>query len=393
MVQAAAVLEGRAELLSASLPLALQIGIQYGGGGEGRVISELHKFLPAAGFRVLGAVAEPEDIYESTEGDFVAFAPTSATKLQRFRGARRKLAHILEFEKPAIVASHFSLYSLPVFDKISSDHLVTHFHGPWGAESAQDGAGTFAASARMLVEKSLYRRSARVIVLSKAFAELASERYGVKADTIRIVPGSVDIERFNIGATQAEARDRLGLPRDRPILISVRRLVRRMGLLELIEALQSIARRVPDVLLCIAGRGLLREELESRALESGLAQNVRFLGFVPDNDLPYLYRAADINVVPTQALEGFGLVAAESLAAGVPAMVTQIGGLPEVVAGLSPNLMFASPRSADLAEGLIDVLLGRVLLPSSLACAAYARQHFNSPLMAGRIANVYREIL
>jgi glycosyltransferase involved in cell wall biosynthesis len=393
MVQATAVLEGRAELLSASLPLALQIGIQYGGGGEGRVISELHKFLPGAGFRVLGAVAEPDDIAASTDGDFVAFAPMSATKLQRFRNARRKLAHILDCDKPAIVASHFSLYSLPVFDKILSDRLVTHFHGPWGAESAQDGAGAFAASARMLVEKSLYQRSARVIVLSKAFAALASERYGVKADIIRIVPGSVDIERFNVGVTQRGARERLGLPTDRPILISVRRLVRRMGLLELIEALRSIASRVPDVLLCIAGRGLLREELERRVMESGLTKNVRFLGFVADDDLPYLYRAADINVVPTQALEGFGLVAAESLAAGVPAMVTQIGGLPEVVAGLSTNLMFSSPRSADLAEGLIDALLGRVLLPSSLACAGYARQHFNSPLMAERIAGVYREVL
>ncbi len=376
-----------------SLPLALQIGIQYGGGGEGRVIAELHKFLPAAGFRVLGAVAEPDDIAASTRGEFLAFAPTSASKLDRFRGARRKLGRILEVDRPAIVASHFSLYSLPIYDKISSSRLVTHFHGPWGAESAQDGASVLAASARMLVEKSLYRRSARVIVLSQAFAKLATERYGVKPDRIRIVPGSADIDRFAVGVTQRDARERLGLPLDRPILLSVRRLVRRMGLLELITALKQIAARVPEILLCIAGRGLLRQELEQRALDLGLSQNVQFLGFVDDDDLPYLYRAADINVVPTQALEGFGLVAAESLAAGVPAMVTQVGGLPEVVAGLSRNLMFASPRAEDLAAGLTDVLLGRLELPSNLECAAYARENFSSPLMANRIAAVYREIL
>lgn len=376
-----------------SLPLALQIGIQYGGGGEGRVISELHKFLPAAGFRVLGGVAEPDDIAESTNGDFLVFAPTSASKLDRFRSARRKLAHILQTERPAIVASHFSLYSLPIYDKISSDHLVTHFHGPWGAESAQDGAGVLAASARMFVEKSLYRRSARVIVLSKAFEKLAIERYGIRADRIRIVPGSADIERFDIDATQSAARQRLGLPQDRPILLSVRRLVRRMGLLELISALKQVSARVPDVLLCIAGRGLLKPALEEKVAELGLSRNVQFLGFVRDEDLPYLYRAADINVVPTQALEGFGLVAAESLAAGVPAMVTQVGGLPEVVADLSPNLMFASPRAEDLAAGLIDALLGRLVLPSNSACVAYAREHFHSKLMASRIARVYREIV
>jgi glycosyltransferase involved in cell wall biosynthesis len=245
----------------------------------------------------------------------------------------------------------------------------------------------------MLVEKSLYLRSARVIVLSKAFAQLATERYGVNPAKVRIVPGCVDIERFDVHATQSAARNRLGLPTDRPILLSLRRLVRRMGLLELIAALPQIARRVPDVLLCIAGRGLLRRELETQVRRLGLTDHVRFLGYVDDDDLPYLYRAADINVVPTVALEGFGLVAAESLAAGVPAMVTRVGGLPEVVADLSPNLMFASPGSEDLAHGLIEALLGRLQLPDRAACAAYAKKHFSSQLMAERIADVYREIL
>jgi glycosyltransferase involved in cell wall biosynthesis len=393
MRPATSVLEDGTKAPMASSPLALQIGIQYGGGGEGRVISELYKFLPGAGFNVLGAVAEPDNVEELTDGKFLSFASTQASKLDRFRSARRKLIQILQEHQPEIVASHFALYALPIYDRLSSSRLVTHFHGPWGAESAQDGAGVIASSARMLVEKSIYRRSARVIVLSEAFAQLATERYSVNPDKIRIVPGSVDIERFGIAATQTAARERLGLPTDRLILLSVRRLVRRMGLSELIVALKTIVRSVPDVLLCIAGRGLLRQELEQRVVELGLTDHVRFLGYVDDDDLPYLYRAADINVVPTVALEGFGLVAAESLAAGVPAMVTKVGGLPEVVAGLSPDLMFASPRAEDLANGLIQALTGHLRLPDADACAAYAKKHYRSQLMADRIAAVYREIL
>jgi glycosyltransferase involved in cell wall biosynthesis len=393
MPQTMNVLENETSKLKSALPLALQIGIQYGGGGEGRVIAELHKFLPGAGFRVLGTVAEPDDVGELTEGKFVSFAPVSAPKFARFRGARRKLARIVREDHPDIIASHFALYALPAYDKISSARLVTHFHGPWGAESAQDGAGFLAASARGMVEKSLYLRSARVIVLSKAFAQLATERYGIPADKIRVVPGSADIERFNIGATQAAARARLGLPQDRPILLSVRRLVRRMGLLELITALKQVVARVPDVLLCIAGRGLLKQELELKVTELGLTDHVRFLGYVAEDDLPFLYRAADIHVVPTAALEGFGLVAAESLAAGVPVMVTRVGGLPEVVEGLSPDLLFASPRADDLADGLIQALLGSLRLPNSSECTTYAETNFRSQLMAERIAAVYRELL
>src|ERR1700728_4174031 len=205
MQQSTSVLDAAAKQSTTSSPLTLQIGIQYGGGGEGRVISELYKFLPAAGFRVMGAVAEPDNIEELTECKFVRFAPTNATKLYRFRCARRKIIRILEEERPAIVASHFALYALPAYDKIHFDRLVTHFHGPWGAESAQDGAGALASSARMLVEKSLYLRSARVVVLSKAFAQLATNQYGVDPVKIRIVPGCVDIERFDVADTPREA--------------------------------------------------------------------------------------------------------------------------------------------------------------------------------------------
>ena len=393
MQQTMSIVEDKPKAATRSAPLTLQIGIQFGGGGEGRVISELYKFLPAEGFEVVGAVAEPDHIEQITELKFVSFAPTTAGRLNRFRSARQKLTRILTDRRPDIVASHFALYALPAFDKIASHRLVTHFHGPWGAESAQDGAGILASSARMLVEKTLYLRSALVIVLSEAFARLVAARYGVDPAKIRIVPGSVDVDRFDVNSSQAEARERLGLPKDRPVLLSVRRLVRRMGLMELVAALKTVQTRVPDVLLCIAGRGLLRDELERRVIELELTDHVRLLGYVPDDDLPYLYRAADLNVVPTVALEGFGLVAAESLAAGVPAMVTKIGGLPEVVAGLSQDLMFASPRPQDLAEGLIEALLGQRSLPDSGACAAYARQHFRSQLMAERIAAVYREIL
>ena len=380
-----------------SSPLALEIGIQFGGGGEGRIIAELYKFLPGAGFRVLGAVAGPDDVATMTEGRFLSFAPENGPKVARFRSARTKLIDLLERERPDVIASHFALYALPALDRLRARPMVSHFHGPWGAESAQDGTGTLASSVRValriLAERTVYGRANRVIVLSKAFAELATARYGIDPDLIRIVPGCVDANRFDVPGTRAEARQRLGLPTDRPLLLSIRRLVKRMGLLELVQAMQEIVRQVPDALLLIGGRGLLREALEEKVATLGLSEHVRFLGYVDDDDLPYLYRAADINVVPTNALEGFGLVAAESLAAGTPSMVTRVGGLPDVVADLSQDLIFESSDTAVLAEGLISALLGRHRLPEAEACAAYARTHFNSALMAERTAAVYRELL
>jgi glycogen(starch) synthase len=172
----------------------------------------------------------------------------------------------------------------------------------------------------------------------------------------------------------------------------VRRLAGRMGLDRLLAAMPAVARAHPDVLLLIAGKGRLAETLQQQTEALGMARHVRFLGFLPDADLPLAFRAADINVVPTTALEGFGLTAAEALAAGTPSMVTPVGGLPEVVADLSPDLVFASSDANDIAGGLSAALAGRLRLPDAAACVAYANARFDPALAVARTAAVYREL-
>jgi glycosyltransferase involved in cell wall biosynthesis len=132
----------------------------------------------------------------------------------------------------------------------------------------------------------------------------------------------------------------------------------------------------------------LRRQIEER----GLTDHVRLLGFISDAALPLAYRAADINVVPTTALEGFGLTAAEAIAAGTPSMVTPIGGLPEVVTNLSPELVFQSASAACIAAGLSGALSGSLQLPDGPACRDYAESCFSTELAAARTAAVYREL-
>jgi glycosyltransferase involved in cell wall biosynthesis len=174
--------------------------------------------------------------------------------------------------------------------------------------------------------------------------------------------------------------------------VSVRRLVRRTGLDRLLDAMPGIAHAVPGAHLYIGGTGPLRSALEARVRSLGLGRQVTFLGYVPDDRLPIVYRAAEINVLPTIALEGFGLTAAEALAVGTPSMVTPIGALPEVVSPLSPALVFASASTADIAAGLTAALNGATRLPDAEACRAYARARFAADTMARRVAAVYREV-
>lgn len=374
--------------------LSFHIGISWsttGAGGSGRVYADLARYLPPTGVQFSGAVSAPADVSQQTGGEIESFAPASAGMASRLFGARKVVLAAFARKKPDIVASHFALYTVPIADHLRRHVHVVHFHGPWAAESKQEGGKGLSIYAKKQVEKAVYLRANRVIVLSRAFADVATREYGVPEDQIRIVPGAADIGRFNVTQSRYDAREMLGWPSDRRILVSVRRLVSRMGLDRLIAALPTVVRSHPDILLCIVGKGRLREQLEAQVVSLNLQNHVRFQGFVPDEQIPLVYRAADLNIVPTLALEGFGLVAAEALAAGTPSMVTPIGGLPEVVSDLSNDLLFASAETADIAEGLQRFASGSLVLPDAQACYQYAANNFSVELMASRTAAVYRE--
>jgi glycosyltransferase involved in cell wall biosynthesis len=162
-----------------------------------------------------------------------------------------------------------------------------------------------------------------------------------------------------------------------------------MGLENLLDAFAQIAPHHPEACLVIAGKGPLAKDLQAQAATLGLGSQIRFAGFISDDDLPSAYAAADFSIVPSDALEGFGLITLESLACGTPVLVTPIGGLPEAVAGLSPALVLSGCSRNDLAAGLEQGLAGN--LPTASECRAYAENLFAWPAIARRIMTVYQE--
>lgn len=374
---------------------SLQIGLRWSSnvsGGAERVYADLASSLPAAGVSFTGAVAGESTLNVNTSGLIHAFASENDPTHVRMLGARRVVGHLLDTEKPDLLASHFAMYTAPILTRLREQPFVMHFHGPWALESQVEGGSGFSVSLKYMLEKAVYKRANRCIVLSCAFADLLQEKYDIDPEKICVIPGAVDLDRFEPRVTRIEAREELGWPTDRPTLFSLRRLVQRMGLNHLIEAIAEVRKRIPEVLLFIGGTGPMRKSLEAQVDSLGLRGSVRFLGFVPDESLAICYRAAEISVVPTASLEGFGLVAAESLASGTPAMVTPVGGLPEVVRALSEDLVFRSGDTRDLADGLVCALSGIMSIPSDEACRQYAVKNFSRDLMAERTAAAYHEI-
>jgi glycosyltransferase involved in cell wall biosynthesis len=362
-------------------------------GGLDRYYYELLRVLPGEGVDCQGLVVGSRAVAASTGGRVRAFAPESATLAQRLLAVRAAVNEALKRGDVDLMASHFALYASGALGAVGQVPSVVHFHGPWAGESRAEGGGWLACRGKAFLERAVYRRASRFICLSDAFAEILRRDYRVSPDRIRVVPGGVDVERFNLPESRPEARARLGWPAGRPIVFCVRRLVQRMGLGNLVEAAAAVRRQVPDALLLIAGRGPMSEPLRRQIAQLGLNDSVKLLGYVPDADLPLAYRAADLTIVPSTSLEGFGLVAAESLAAGTPALVTPVGGLPDVVSGVMPQWVLAGTSAGDLADGLAAALAGCLPAVSPDLCAAYARANFDWRAIAARVRRVYDEAI
>jgi glycogen synthase len=371
---------------------SLQLGMGWfpqKAGGCNRVYFNLLQHLPSAGVLADGIVAG-NDPLGAHSASVAAFAPNDSPLPFRLLKARNFI-RARGTSRYDLACSHFALYTLPMLDSLSETPMVVHFHGPWAAEGSVQGDHEVVRKAKLWVERRVYARADHFIVLSQAFARVLTESYGISPERISVVPGGVDCDRFASKLSKAKACQQLRLPEDRPIVFTVRRLAPRMGLQDLISAAARVRAHVPDVLVLIAGGGPIAAQLQEQIAALGLQDHVRLLGFLPDEDLPTAYRAAALSVVPTVALEGFGLIAAEALAAGVPVLVTPVGGLPEVVSDLSADLVLPATGTDALAEGITAALLGRLKLPEPTHCQDFARR-YDWGCIATQTAAIYRKV-
>lgn len=372
---------------------ALQIGMTASpkrSGGLDRYYFGLLRALEALDMKTRGlVVGDAVDVAAHGVDGVESFARDDANLFKRWAALRGAVNRRLPGSD--LVVSHFAPYAFPVLDRIRSHPVVMHFHGSWARESQAEGSSRLSLAAKLTLERLVYRGGALFVVLTNAVAQSLQRDFNVPPERIRVVPGGVDIEHFSVMNSRAEARTALGLPLDRRIVVTARRLVRAKGIEALIEATDLVRRRFADVLLVVVGAGPLAEPLRALVRDRGLEGNVHFTGYLGDDALRQAYRAADLFVVPTIAMEGFGLVVIEALACGTPALVTPVGGLPETVRDLNPNLILRGIRPSDLANGITDVFDGTLIVPTAAECRAYA-ETFAWPQIAERVRRIYTEV-
>jgi glycosyltransferase involved in cell wall biosynthesis len=155
-----------------------------------------------------------------------------------------------------------------------------------------------------------------------------------------------------------------------------------MGIENLIIAMQEIAKLVPDIYIVIGGTGPLKEDLAVLSRRLNLDHYIHFAGFIPEAALPEYYQAADIFVLPTIELEGFGLVTLEALASGTPVLGTPVGGTQEILSRLDSKYLFADASHEAMSRLIIETCQGYQNHPGqrtldSQQCRQFAEKHYS----------------
>jgi glycosyltransferase involved in cell wall biosynthesis len=204
------------------------------------------------------------------------------------------------------------------------------------------------------VDRFLARWSTSVVCVSNAVLEFYRDRAGIASPPLRCIHNGIDPTPFVEPIDVARERSALGVDARAIVLTAVGRLVPQKTHEMFLEALSRIRRAHPSVVGWVVGHGPLRADLEARARALGLfPEGVRFFG--ERGDVPLLLKMSDAFVLPTAVREGLSLSILEAMAAGLPVVVTDVGGNREVVEDGTTGLLVppGDPQALADAMGLV----------------------------------------
>ena len=240
-------------------------------------------------------------------------------------------------------------------------------------------------------ERELVEQADRVICCSNYMAEEISELFQILPKKITVIENGVMPDK--VKSSPLKNRDRRRYARDNEaILYFVGRLVREKGLETLLQALPQILATFPATKLVISGQGPMLASLQELAQTLGIVQHVVFTGFINDRERNTLLATADAAVFPSH-YEPFGIVALEAMAAGIPVVAADVGGMGEVIEHGKDGLKFP-PGDAQALATAIGHLLADQALRDRLAKAGQQKAitTYSWQSLAEKTAQLYREV-
>lgn len=281
--------------------------------------------------------------------------------------------HVDDFRRRAdqrydALHSHYWLSGVVAMELAQRWHVphITMFHTLAHLKQLAN-PDTHESPLRLEMERRLIKQADRIIAATTEERAQIIRHCGATSGQVQVIPCGVDLQRFRLRERQ-QAREQLGWKQDSPVLLYAGRLDPFKGPDLLLRA-ASMMREKAQVVI-VGGKPKDDDEIEQLrqlAADLRITKRVHFLGARPQQEMPLLYCAADVTVIPSYH-ESFGLAAVESLACGTPVVATRSGGLTSIIRNGETGYLV--PRSPGFFAERLDALLKQPELLEKMRQAA-----------------------
>lgn len=231
-----------------------------------------------------------------------------------------------------------------------------------------------------------------VIVNSNYMKNHVQGLFGLPFDKINVIPNGINLTNFNGVDRDYDFRRQYAMDNEK-IILYVGRLVYEKGVQHLISAMPKILENYHDAKLIIAGKGGMLDELKSQAEAIGLSNKIYFTGYLNSKQVQKMYKCADVAVFPS-TYEPFGIVALEAMLAGVPTVVSDIGGLNEIVDHGVNGMKSYAGNSNSIADSVISLLYDKQLAANvSKKAKQKVKEEFNWNKIAQDTHYIYEQAI
>ncbi len=289
---------------------------------------------------------------------------------RQHRGEFELLVSEQPFVMWALLRAGCRLPRLQVCHSFAFEEYSTRHGLDWGVKHR------IITAAMRYLENRVYTSAGRLLVLSGFMRDHLCDCFHLNQSQITVAPGGVDLAPLASREAREQLRHQLGW--QGPVVVTLRNLVPRTGVDMLVQAAAMLRHTMPDLRWSVMGSGVLLEPLKWLAEQLDVADRIEFTGYLPEDEVVSRMQAADVFMLPTRSLEGFGLVTIEANANGLPVAGTPAGANPEVV-DASPDNILADAISPDALAAAIRLLFERDADHMGRAgrLRAHVKMHYN----------------
>lgn len=293
----------------------------------------------------------------------------------------RKTVETINEIKPNIIHAQNITNSIPAYIASKRYHIpyIICLHG------ALELMGPFlpACLKRFWPKLPHIKAASQIIALTNEMAGRLEKELGRESV---VIPNGVDTTHFYPSLTPEVS------PHN-PVIICLSRIDDKKGLEYAIKSMDDVLKHYPDAILNIVGDGNFRNELEKIVWKHKLTKNVRFMGVVPNTDVPDLLRSADIFLLPSLS-EGFALTALEAMASGLPIISTPVGIIPEMVSKWNNGIIIPFKSSTAISNAIISLLdHPNIRLEYGKQSVKATREKYSWTTVAKKYEEIYQKIV